>query len=85
MFDVGKHRRADEVSAVADTLAAGREQCALLLANIDVVKDALHLLFGNHRTQHRRAVTGIADPKCSRTRRQPFDHVVVDLLLDQHP
>src|ERR1700733_13336750 len=39
MFDVGEHRRADEVSTIADTLTAGHERGALLLADIDIVEN----------------------------------------------
>ena len=84
MSDVGEYRGANKVSTVADALAAGRKERALVLANSDVVEDDLHLLFGDHRAERRGAIAGIADPERFRARRQPLDHLVVNPLLDEH-
>src|SRR6202048_110681 len=56
VFDVGKDRGADEIAALADALAARGQKCALLLADIDIVEDAPHLLFGDHGAERGGAI-----------------------------
>src|ERR1700682_2640774 len=41
VLDAGKHRRSDKISAVADALAAGREQRTLPLADRDIIENDL--------------------------------------------
>src|SRR3954447_12141352 len=82
--DIGEHRGADEVAAVADALTAGRQKRAFLLADIDIVEDALHLLFGDDRAEGCGAVGGVADADRLRALRQPLDHLVIDSLMYKH-
>src|ERR1700676_592640 len=84
MFDVGENRGADEITTVADTFAAGRQQCALLLADIHIVEDAPHLLFGDDRAERCRTIGWITHPDRLRALRQPLDHLVVNLLVREH-
>src|ERR1700730_1246920 len=79
-----ENRGADEVAAVADTLAASRQQCALVLADIHVIEDALHLLFGDYRTKGCGTIGRITHPDRLRALRQPVDHPVVNLLVREN-
>ncbi len=84
MSDVGENRGADEIAAIADTFAAGSQQCAFLLSDIHIVEDALHLFFGDDRAERCGTIGWIADPDGLRALRQPLDHFVVNLLVREH-
>src|ERR1700730_112776 len=81
VLDVCENRAADEVAAVADTLAASRQQCALVLADIHVIEDALQLLFGDYRPKGCGTIGRIPHPDRLRALREPVEHLVVNLLV----
>src|ERR1700730_10365513 len=56
----------------------------LVLADIHVIEDALHLLFGDYRTKGCGTIGRITHPDRLRALRQPVDHLVVNLLVREN-
>ena len=81
-FDVGKHRRLDEIAVVmAGHLgrdAAGDQPRAVFMAEARIGQHAIALPRRDHRAELGRGIEGIADPDALGLRLQLFDELVID-------
>src|SRR6201999_2510895 len=59
--DVGQDRRLDEITVIADAVAAGDDGGAVAFALIDVARYALELFFGDERSHLRAVAQRVAD------------------------
>ena len=83
--DIVENRRLDEEAAVAHSAAADHQLRTLLLAQIHVAQDLVHLLAGNLWALLGLGIQRIAHAALAGLGRQTLDEFLVNLLFDEQP
>ncbi len=87
VLHIGKHRRLHEIAlrerALGEAAAAGKCRGALLLSDVEIAGDAVHLLLRHQRPDLGVGIEAVADLQLLAELGDAADEFVIDLLLDE--